>query len=689
MHVRTRTLVLSTTLALCGGLALFAAASGPPQPAAATQSPTPQATEGEIQVKDAFDTDEIGAGVAPAPRTKEEQEAARKAYSPYAGKTYPRLALFGDTHLHTANSGDAFMAGNTLSPEQAYRFARGEEVVSSTGIPIRLSRPLDFLVIADHAEGLGIMYQVAEANPILTKDPTIAQWSKNLNGTPEERALSMTEVVKAQAGGTLPAAIKDPKVVGPIMMSVWQQYTATAEKFNEPGRFSAIIGYEWTTVPGGNNLHRNVIFRDDKDKADQVFPFSAWNSEDPEKLWEWMEKYEKKTGGQLLDIPHNANLSNGRMFELVDFDGKPFTKEYAEQRARYEVLQEIIQTKGNSETHPGISPNDEFAGDMGVAGWEAGNLTLETSPLTKEMMPTTYLRAGLLRGLELEAKLGTNPFKFGFVGSTDVHNSLMAIEEDNFMGKHPIQEPKANRWEHLSKTSTWDPKLGPEKKLYTYHYMAAGYAVVWATENTRAAIWDAMKRREAYGTSGSRIILRFFGGWEFAPGDARSRYLAEAGYEKGVPMGSDLEPAPAGTRAPTFLVAAMKDARGGNLDRIQIVKGWLDKSGKGQEKVYDVVWGDADRRKIGANGKLAPVGDTVDVATATWTNTIGDPELAAVWTDPDFDPAVRALYYARVLEIPTPRWTAYDAARFGISMSPDVPMKQQERAWASPIWYTP
>ncbi len=478
-------------------------------------------------------------------------------------------------------------------------------------------------------------------------------------------------------------------MVGPVMKSVWEQYTATAEKFNEPGRFTAMIGYEWTSVPGGNNLHRNVLYRDGKDKADQAFPFSAWNSEDPAKLWDWMAKFEAKTGGQLIAIPHNANLSNGRMFELVDFGGGPLTRDYAEKRARYETLQEIVQTKGNSETHPVLSPNDEFAGNMGVAGWEYGNLTLTEKPLSKEMMPTNYLRAGLLRGMELERRLGTNPFKFGFVGSTDVHNSLTAIEEDNFFGKLPIQEPTAKRWEHKSKESSWDAKLGPTKTRYTWHYLSAGYAAVWATENTREALWDAMKRREVYGTSGSRIALRFFGGWGFKPGDARSRFLAETGYEKGVPMGSDLPKAPAGAKAPTFLVAAMKDPLSGNLDRIQIVKGWLDKNGKGQEKVYDVVWGDAHRRTIGANGKLTLVGDTVDVANATWANTIGDPELSVVWTDPGFDPSVRAFYYARVVEIPTPRWTAYDAARFGIKMPPEVPMKHQERAWASPIWYTP
>jgi hypothetical protein len=521
-------------------------------------------------------------------------------------------------------------------------------------------------------------------------NPLAAQWSKVLKtGTPEEKAAAQNEVTKAQAMGTLPEEFKDPKVVGPIMKTVWTEYTATAEKFNEPGRFTAMIGYEWTSVPGGNNLHRNILFRDGKDKADQVFPFSAWNSEDPEKLWEWMAKYEAKTGGQLLAIPHNANLSNGRMFEMVDFSGNPLSRDYAERRARYEVIQEIVQTKGNSETHPSLSPNDEFAGDMGVIGWEYGNLTLTDGPLTKEMLPTNYLRSGLLRGMEHEAKLGANPFKFGFVGSTDVHNSLTAIEEDNFFGKLPIQEPSPTRWEHKSKASSWDAKLGPEKARYTWHYLAAGYAAVWATENTRESLWDAMKRREVYATSGTRMTLRFFGGWDFTAEDAHSRTLAATGYEKGVPMGGDLPKPAAGKKSPAFLVAAMKDPMFGNLDRIQIVKGWLDKDGKGQEKIFDVVWGNADRRKIGENGKLAPVGNTVDVATATWTNTIGDTELTAVWSDPEFDATQRAYYYARAIEIPTPTWQCHDCVHFGIKMLPEVPLKHQERAWSSPIWFTP
>jgi hypothetical protein len=618
---------------------------------------------------------------------KSQATPAARGYSPYAGRKYPTQVYWGDTHNHTANSGDAFAAGNRLTPEDAYRVARGEEVVSSTGVPVKLSRPLDFLVVADHAEGLGLMQEVYKGNPSFVSDPTLAGWSKAMQAGGEAAAAAQNEVTKAQAMGTLPGPLKDKAVVGPVMKSVWEQYTTSAEKYNEPGRFTAMIGYEWTSVPGGNNLHRNVLFRDGKAKADQVFPFSAWNSEDPQKLWAWMAQYEQKTGGKLLAIAHNANLSNGRMFELTDFAGQALTREYAEQRARYDVLHEIVQTKGNSETHPQYSPNDEFAGDMGIAGWEYGNLTLTEKPLSKAMMPTNYLRAGLMRGLEQEAKLGVNPFKFGIVGSTDVHNSLTAIEEDNFFGKMPIQEPSPNRWDHLSKASDW--KEGVQKQArYTWHYLGAGYAAVWATDNTREALWDAMKRKEVYGTSGTRLTVRFFGGWDYQAADLKNRNFAWAGYQKGVPMGGDLSKAPAG-KAPTFLVAAMKDPMFGNLDRIQIVKAWVGKDGKAQERVYDVAWGDADRRKPGKDGKLPPVGNSVDVSTATWTNTIGDPELGAVWKDPDFDRTQRAFYYARVIEIPTPRWTAYDQVRFGIRMSPEVPMTQQERAWTSPIWYTP
>ncbi|PLW67106.1 DUF3604 domain-containing protein [Pseudohalioglobus lutimaris] len=610
------------------------------------------------------------------------QAAPENTYSPYAGRDYPTQVYFGDTHHHTSNSGDAFMNGDRLTPEMAYRFARGAEVVSSTGVPVRLSRPMDFLVISDHAEGLGVIMEVYNGNPLFMQDATLKRWSQAMKEGGKAAADSMNELISAQAQGTLPGVIQDPATVGPVIRSVWQQYTETAERFNEPGRFTAMIGFEWTSVPGGNNLHRNVLFRDGKARADQVLPYSSWQSEDPEALWAWMANYEEKTGGSLLAIPHNGNLSNGRMFEIETFDGKPLTADYAQRRQRWEPLQEMMQTKGASETHPTLSPNDEFA-DFGLAGWEYGNLTLEDSLETPQMRPTMYLRAGLQRGLEQERALGTNPFKFGFIGGTDVHNSLTSIEEDNFMGKHVVQEPRPERWEHVS-------KQGFGKTRYTWHYTAAGYAAVWARENTREALWDAMRRKEVYATSGSRMTVRFFAGWDYDQEDALSRDVAAAGYAGGVPMGGDLKGSERGaSKAPHFLVSALKDPIFGNLDRIQIVKGWLDASGKTHEKIYDVVWADADRRAIGKDGRLTPVGNTVDVERATWADSIGEPGLTTVWVDPDFDPSQPAFYYARVIEIPTPTWMAYDQVRYGIKMSEDVPMVHQERAWTSPVWYTP
>ena len=406
-----------------------------------------------------------------------------------------------------------------------------------------------------------------------------------------------------------------------------------------------------------------------------MLPFTLADSADPEDLWTALTNYEKDTGGRALAIPHNGNLSNGLMFELSTLAGKPITRDYAERRQRWEPLYETTQIKGDGEAHPLLSPDDEFAD---YETWDLGNLDMSEAK-TDAMLAGEYTRSGLKRGLELEAKTGVNPFKYGQVGSTDSHTSLPAVAEDNFFGKHSGVEPSAERAAHVT--------LGGEKgKIYGWQMAASGYAAVWATENTRAALWDAMKRRETYATTGSRMVVRFFGGWEFVADDANSRLPANTGYTKGVPMGGDLVNPPDG-RAPTFLVAAAKDPLGGNLDRIQIIKGWIDRTGKAQEKVYDVAW--SDDRKPGPNGALPAVGNTVDVKNATWTNTIGDPELIAVWTDPDFDAKQRAFYYARVIEIPTPRWTAYEALRFGTKMPDSATMTTQERAYTSPIWYSP
>ncbi len=391
-----------------------------------------------------------------------------------------------------------------------------------------------------------------------------------------------------------------------------------------------------------------------------------------------MNAYEQKTGGSVLAIAHNGNLSNGRMFPIIEsFTGKPVDLEYVQERAKWERLYEATQTKGDGEAHPFLSPNDEFAN---FERWDFGNLDASV-PKTKDMLEFEYARSGLRNGLKLESELGTNPYKFGMIGSSDAHTGLSAMEEENFFGKTTPQEPSPER---LTKVFVDNPKTGI--KVMDWQVSSSGYAAVWATENTRAALWDAMQRKETYATTGPRMVVRFFGGWDFDKTDAQTRNPATTGYAKGVPMGGDLRNAPAG-KAPTFLVAALKDSIGANLDRIQIVKGWLDNQGETHEQVYDVVWG--GDRKPGKDGKLPSVGSTVDVANATWTNTIGAPELIAVWKDPKFDSKQRAFYYARVIEIPTPRWTAYDAKRFGVKPLPGTPMTVTERAYTSPIWYTP
>ena len=610
--------------------------------------------------------------------TLDVEEAAEhfqtRGYSPYADRGFPTRVLWGDTHLHTANSPDAFAFGNRLSPENAYRFARGETVTSASGQRVQLSRPLDFLVVADHGVAMGAMMELYKGNPNLLRNEQLKRWHMMMNSSPEEGVKAAGQLISLASQGKIPPEMLDPA----IARTVWNDYTATADQYNDPGTFTAIIGYEWTSLINGNNLHRVVMFRGDSSDADQILPFTFAQSSDPEDLWKWMQNYEDKTGDFMLAIPHNGNLSNGMMFTPTRTSGKPIDRAYAEARARWEPVYEITQIKGDGESHPFLSPNDEFAG---YELWDKGNLDMSQKK-TNEMLQYEYAREALKNGLLLETRLGVNPFKFGVVGSTDSHTSLAAVEEENFFGKHTGKEPSAHRWNK--------PVLAtPAGNVMGWEQASSGMAAVWATENTREGVWDAFKRREVYATTGSRILVRFWGGWSFEPADASSRLPGELGYAKGVPMGGDLSLAPSAAATPSFLVVAMKDPYSGNLDRIQIVKGWLDKAGKTRETVYDVVWGDADRRRPGEDGKLPPVGNTVDVANATWTNTIGDPELITVWKDPDFDRTQPAFYYARVIEIPTPRWTAYDAKRYGITMSEEVPMTTQERAYTSPIWYRP
>jgi hypothetical protein len=597
-------------------------------------------------------------------------------YSPYAGRSFPNKVLWGDTHLHTDNSLDARAFGVTVSPEEAYRLARGEEIMSTHGERVKLSRPLDWLVVSDHSDAMGAMKEIVAGNPDLMRDPVLRDWNKRLHQGGDTALGATMEVIETFAGisgGSIPKAITDPDFVG----SVWEEYLNTADRFNEPGRFTAIIGYEWTSTEGGNNLHRNVLYRNGKAEARQMLPFTAADSFNPEDLWKWMQRYEDKTGGRVLALAHNGNVSNGLMFpEINPETGEPLTKEYARMRAKWEPIYEVTQIKGDGESHPFLSPNDEFAGHDVL--WDKGNL----GPVKKEnhMLQYEYARSALQLGLSLEKKLGTNPYKFGMVGSTDSHTGLATAEEDNFFGKHAGKEPHAGRWQQL--VGNFD-----DVKYYGWEQVSSGYAAVWATENTREAVWDAMKRKEVYATTGSRITVYFFGGWDFTEADADERRPGVVGYSKGVSMGGDLYTAPEG-KAPGFLVAALKDPYSGNLDRIQIIKGWLDADGSTHEKVYDVVWSDMDERTP-VDGKVPAVGNTVDVKKARWKNTIGEAELIKVWTDPDFDPAQKAFYYARVIEIPTPRWTAYDARYFGETMDPEVPMSTTERAYTSPIWYNP
>jgi hypothetical protein len=617
-------------------------------------------------------------GLPPPSDTDAAAFKPQKHFSPYAGRNFPTQVFWGDTHLHTGMSFDAGSFGARLMPRDAYRFARGEEVTSSTGLQVRLSAPLDFLVVADHSDNMGFFPELIGGSPEMLANPQTRKWYDMINEGGQTAVAAALEIIISFSQGTFPmevASLPGTK----SYKEAWKTAIEAAEEFNDPGRFTAFIGYEWTSNEAGNNLHRVVVYRDGGDRAGMVQPYTTLEpvgSPNPRDLWKWMQAYEDKTGGDLLAIGHNGNLSNGIMFPVRDPEtGRKFDRAYAETRMKWEPLYEVTQIKGDGEAHPFLSPNDEFAD---YETWDQGNLDL-SSKKEQDMLQYEYARTALQTGLQLGKELGVNPYKFGMIGSTDSHTGLATAEEENFFGKHSGTEPSAQRINHpMGKT--------PNGTYESWDMVASGLAAVWARENTREALFDAMARRETYATTGPRMLVRFFGGWQFTDADARTRLPGNAGYEKGVPMGSDLPPR-SGDGAPRFLVAALKDPYSGNLDRIQIVKGWVDARGKRQEKVFDVVW--SGDRQPGSDGKLPPVGNTVDLASATWTNTIGSVELITVWEDPEFDPKVPAVYYARVLEIPTPRWTAYEEVRFGVDFGDDVEMTTQERAYTSPIWYTP
>ena len=600
-----------------------------------------------------------------------------KSYSPYAGRGFPSRIYWGDSHLHTAMSFDAGAFGNRLGLDEAYQFARGDEVTSSTGVPAKLSRPLDWLMVADHSDNMGFFPDLLAGSQHLLADPMGRDWYDRIQaGEGVDVAL---EIIGLFSQGKIP----DSLMYSPDSMpykSAWQETIKAAEKYNDPGKFTAFIGFEWTSLIKGDNLHRVVMYRDGSDKASQMVAYTTFpplGSPNPRDLWKWMSTYEEKTGGDVLAIAHNGNLSNGIMFPLKEqYDGKNLDKTYVTERAKWEPAYEVTQIKGDGETHPFLSPEDEFAD---YETWDVGNLDVSVAK-TDDMLAGEYAREALKRGLAIEKRLGTNPYKFGMIGSTDSHTSLATAQEDNFFGKHSGYEPGPERMTH----PFFESEAGT---LYAWQQVSSGLAAVWATENTREAIFDAIARKEIYGTTGSRMAVRFFGGWEFTEQDINNRQPAFTGYNKGIPMGGDLSKKPKDAASPTFMVLALRDPIGANLDRIQIIKGWLDDKGKTHENIYDVAW--SGERKPDSNGKLPPVGNTVDVKNANWTNTIGASELGTVWTDPDFDPKQKAFYYARVIEIPTPRWSTYDAFRYGIELPKDAPTSTQERAYTSPIWYVP
>ena len=600
---------------------------------------------------------------------RESVEPPKEEYSPFADDHFPTRVLWGDTHVHTSWSLDAGMLGGIVGPEGAYQAAMGQEVTASSGWRFKMNRPLDFIVVADHAESFGLPDFIERSDPLLLADPL----GKQLHDlTKAGNGFEAFQIAIQKAGDgegvTIPA----------MMRSAWDKATTLAEEYNQPGVFTALIGYEWSSHPAGNNLHRVVIFRGDKERAGQVLPFSAFDSPNPEDLWDFLAGYEESTGGSVLAIAHNGNLSNGMMFDTQTYEGRPLTRAWAEARSRFEPLYEMTQAKGTGEAHPVLSPNDEFAGQELL---DASNI-MGRVPKTPEMLPKEYARPALMEGLRQEQELGVNPFKFGMVGSTDNHTGFASTREDNWFGKAPILEPSAERWEDVLVRSPVDPSMS----ILGGSLSAAGLVGVWARENTRESLWDAMKRKEVYATTGSRISVRVFGGWDFAADEVETHDFAREGYARGVPMGGDLREAPGG-EAPKLMIRSLRDPDNANLDRVQVIKGWLDASGETHELIYDVACSD-DRAVVDRRCER-PVGNTVDVADASYTNTIGDPMLTAFWEDPDFDPNERAFYYVRVIEIPKPRWTAYDAKFFGIEMPDDIAMTVQDRAYTSPIWYTP
>lgn len=584
----------------------------------------------------------------------------------------PMQLLWGDLHLHSNLSADAFVLENrTLGPDAAFRFARGETITSTSGTPARLKQPLDFLAVTDHAEYLGIFAAITPVTNDTPESPSLREAVlESAIGRRWAHYMETDEFAKARAefvqNSSSDPSEEDrlPKMTRSML---WNHALGVAESFNTPGVFTTLLGYEWTSMVDGNNLHRVVLFEDGKEKAGQITPFSAMRSRDPVDLWAALESYEKLTGGRAIAIPHNSNMSNGRMFPEVDAQAQALPERYIKGSSRWEPLMEVTQVKGDVETHPAISPDDPFAA---FETWDAGNI-LQTEEKTEAMLKYEYARSVLAVGMSLEDEFGTNPYQFGFVGSTDSHTALSTADADNYFGKFPNSEPALGRAEGLM-GGKW-----PNATL-----SSAGYVGVWTQENSRKAIFAALNRREVYASTGPRITVRFFGGWAYQQADISRSDFAENAYELGVPMGGTLGAYRSGV-SPKFLVAAAKDPLGANLDRIQIIKVWNDTDGQYRESIVDVMT--ADQAEINLSQNFTD--DTSPLKMAE--ESAGRAALSGYWEDPDFDPALRASYYARVLEEATPRWTTHDVRKFGGESPNDVPEFIQQRAYTSPIWYRP
>ena len=605
--------------------------------------------------------------------------AAEDSYSTGINTDYPKQVFFGDLHLHSNISADAQSMGNLLlTSADAYRFARGEKVVASNGLPAKLKRPLDFLAVTDHAEFMGIYRMFNLQDPRLMSTPLGQAWREKYGSSISQEALEQGPIDEGAGNPILEfvVSINDPNperdnYPNAIKTAIWTDVARTADEFNSPGVFTAFSAYEWTAMYGGSNLHRCVILKDNADVVTDWLPYSAQSSSNPEHLWAALNEYEKLTGGEALSIPHNGNLSNGLMWDTTTLNGDPLDQDYAEARMRWEPIAEVTQIKGDSETHPSLSPDDPFAD---FERWDEYNIS-NTVKTTPDMYPGSYARSALKRGLALEKTIGANPYAFGMIGSTDDHTSLATAEEDNFFGKFANSEPGIRSPDSRMAGLNADWELG-----------ASGLAAVWAPDNTREDLFASMKRREVYATTGSRIVLRFFGGWQFAADSVHSPYFETIGYRDGVPMGGELSRQQEAS-APTFMVQAMKDPDAANLDQVQIIKGWIDAQGETHEQIYYVAL--SDNREIDpATGQPELVGSTIDSEAVTFTNTIGAVQLSAQWTDPEFDASQAAFYYARAIEIPRPRWSEYDRKYFGGDFA-NAPSTVQDRAYSSPIWYRP